>query len=297
MQIFIGADPELFVKDRKTNKFVSGHDCCPGSKRQPHNVPHGAVQVDGVALEYNINPADNQGSFLIHNCAVMRTLKKRLEVKNPDYSLCIAPMATFDQAYWDALPPTVKELGCDPDYDAYTGMVKDRPDIADQPIRFASGHIHIGWINGKDADKVDVFEEGHFNDCKELAYQLDIALGIPSFLWDKGKDRRKYYGKLGTFRPKKYGMEYRVLSNQWLKNWDTIRYVFVAAQNATLDFGSQELNYFDYMKEGEVHRIFEKMMNEKDLDKIDWMVSEFFESNRFLIKPPGFKKSEEKKAA
>src|SRR5687768_12526456 len=125
MQIFIGADPELFVKDTKTNKFVSGHDCCPGTKQAPHNVPHGAVQVDGVALEFNINPADNQGSFLIHNNAVMRTLKKRLSVKNADYSLCIAPMATFEDSYWKALPPKVKELGCDPDYDAYTMKIKD----------------------------------------------------------------------------------------------------------------------------------------------------------------------------
>ena len=38
--------------------------------------------------------------------------------------------------------------------------------------------------------------------------------------------RRELYGAPGSFRPKPYGMEYRPLSNAWLKNWDSVNTVY-----------------------------------------------------------------------
>ena len=52
MNILIGADPELFVK--KDGVVVSGHDLIQGTKADPFPVQDGAVQVDGMALEFNI---------------------------------------------------------------------------------------------------------------------------------------------------------------------------------------------------------------------------------------------------
>ena len=49
----IGADPEVFVADSLTNTFVSAHDLVPGTKLEPFAVNKGAVQVDGMALEFN----------------------------------------------------------------------------------------------------------------------------------------------------------------------------------------------------------------------------------------------------
>jgi len=103
-------------------------------------------------------------------------------------------------------------LGCAPDYNAYTGDAIPRPE-AKTPCRTAAGHVTVGWTRD-----VDPHHPAHFEACKVLTKQLDVHLGIPSLLWDGEKKRRDLYGKLGCFRPTSYGMEYRVLSNAWLKN-------------------------------------------------------------------------------
>ncbi len=66
----------------------------------------------------------------------------------------------------------------------------------------------------------------HFTSCCQLVKQLDYFLGIPSLLLDKDEERRHLYGKAGAFRPKPYGVEYRVLSNFWLKSPELMRWVY-----------------------------------------------------------------------
>ena len=53
--ITVGADPELFVK--KGRSFQSAYGMIPGTKQKPKKVIKGAVQVDGMALEFNIDRA------------------------------------------------------------------------------------------------------------------------------------------------------------------------------------------------------------------------------------------------
>ncbi len=48
----IGADPEIFL--RRRGKAFSAHGVIPGTKKEPHNVEKGAVQVDGMAVEFNV---------------------------------------------------------------------------------------------------------------------------------------------------------------------------------------------------------------------------------------------------
>src|SRR3546814_1862742 len=54
--------------------------------------------------------------------------------------------------------------------------------------------------------------------CSDLVKQLDWYLGLWSLGKDKDKVRRSLYGKAGACRIKPYGVEYRVLSNFWIKN-------------------------------------------------------------------------------
>jgi len=51
-----------------------------------------------------------------------------------------------------------------------------------------------------------------------LTKTLDVYLGAVSLLWDQEDRRRELYGAAGAFRPKPYGMEYRVLSNKWISS-------------------------------------------------------------------------------
>ena len=203
----LGADPELFVKD-KAGKFISGYGMIPGTKDEPFKVESGAVQVDGMALEFNIDPAKSAREFSSNIKKVMTSLKGMVG----DVELAAVPTAYFGKEYMETQPKEALELGCDPDYDAYSGKANPRPD-GNVAFRTGAGHIHIGWTEGQDPMNIH-----HFEACRLVTRALDYYLFPLSQIWDKDKKRRELYGKQGAFRPKPYGVEYRVLSNAWVGN-------------------------------------------------------------------------------
>ncbi|NOQ73265.1 MAG: hypothetical protein GQ574_14760 [Crocinitomix sp.] len=205
-EFLIGADPEFFVA--KKGVPVSAYGLIPGDKKNPYKVRNGAVQVDGMALEFNINPAKGSKSFVNNINSVMEQILKM----TPDMTMYDGCVAEFGADYINEQPEEARILGCEPDYNAYTGEANARPDV-DTPFRTAAGHIHIGWTND-----VDPHHPDHFEACKTLTKQLDFHLAIPSLFWDGDTKRRELYGQLGCFRPTHYGVEYRVLSNLWLKS-------------------------------------------------------------------------------
>ncbi len=216
--ITLGCDPEIFVKDSRG--YVSGHDLIPGTKYQPYPVPHGAIQVDGVALEFNTMPTGDEDSFVNAIEKVMARMESEFLKVRSDLTIAITPTATFDKGYFDSLPESAKELGCTPDFNAYTGGENDPPGTT-EPFRTGAGHIHVGWGNSFRVTKRD-----HFSKCISLVKQLDATLYPASLLWDHDNKRRTLYGKIGAFRPKVYGVEYRPISNAYLSSKDIQRFVF-----------------------------------------------------------------------
>lgn len=204
----IGADPELFVLD-ETGKAVSAHGLIPGTKAIPHKVEGGAIQVDGMAAEFNIDPCTTFEQFNERIKLVMKQLQGFLP---SGYTLSAVPCIVFDEDVWDAAPEEAKELGCSPDFNVWTGTVNPPPNCPSNPrLRTASGHLHIGWTD--DADMGDI---QHILNCQDLVKQLDWYLGAWSLKMDPDPTRRLLYGKAGACRYKPYGVEYRVLSNFWL---------------------------------------------------------------------------------
>jgi hypothetical protein len=215
-QVLVGCDPEVFV--RKDNKFLSAYGLIKGDKKNPQKVDKGAVQVDGMALEFNIDPAASEDEFLLNVQQVLDTMTKMV----PGYEVVATPVAHFDEAYLKAQPEEALELGCDPDFNAWTRTVNPRPD-GNRPMRTASGHVHIGWSDGESIQDAD-----HIERCQMVAKQMDFFLGLPSILYDKETMRREMYGKAGAYRPKSYGVEYRTLSNAWLLSKERIKWVYRA---------------------------------------------------------------------
>lgn len=237
MTVFtLGCDPEVFVRNRTTGEIVSAHGLIEGDKYSPTPVDSGAIQVDGLALEFNTNPVpvysheQNNYPFSTFNetvVAVMAQLKEAIEKKG-DFGIEIISSTEFDQAYYDGLPPEVKKLGCEPDFDAYTGD-KNIPPSADSSKRAAAGHIHIGWGKDFPLDHPD-----HLEICHNLVKQLDLLVGLPFVLFEDSDDaeRRTMYGKAGAYRPKTYGVEYRTPSNKWLKTRQHRRLMWELVQAA-----------------------------------------------------------------
>ena len=229
LNFLVGADPEIFMT--RSGKLVSAHGAVSGTKYAPLPVDGGAVQVDGMALEFNVNPTNNADKFVGNINLVMSQLKSMLP---DDADFLIEPTAMFGHKLIRAQPAEAKELGCEPDFNAYTREENPRPN-ADAPFRTASGHIHIGWMGDKDK----FMSLQHQEECIFLVKVLDHTLGLASLVWDKDEKRRELYGNFGAFRYKPYGVEYRTLSNKWLASEAHIRCVFAIVEYVMKHIGSK----------------------------------------------------------
>lgn len=244
-----GCDPELFVVN-PDGEYVSAAGLIPGTKANPFPVKCGAVQVDGMAAEFNIDPVDNFTDFNTNIIVVMKQLKAMLP---PGYNLQAAPSVVFSEKVWAEAQEQAKELGCTPDFNAWTGEINPPPHDPENPrLRTASGHIHVGWT--EDAD----FDAQHIMNCRDLVKQLDWHLGAWSVKQDSDATRRRLYGKAGACRYKPYGVEYRVLSNFWVTTSARRLQVWNRLQNAIWGMSS---NFFPDREGGKYNPLLIETIN------------------------------------
>ncbi len=235
--ITIGADPELFLVD-KEGIFKSAINLIGGSKRFPKMIREDgcALQEDNVAVEFNIPPSNDIERFveaINFNLASIEEL-----VREKGLSLSITASAQFDKSQLKS--KAAREFGCDPDYNAWTRRINPRPKSADKSLRSAGGHIHIQTIHNP----------------FHMARAMDLFVGVPSVLMDEDVRRRELYGKAGACRPKDYpGVEYRAVSNFWLKSDELKRWAFDSTQRAH-EWLTEHGEEFDYL-EAESERIQE----------------------------------------
>lgn len=239
-----GADPEVFFRreDEEKHYFWCAAGLVPGTKIAPYKVPCGAVQVDGTAAEFNIDPVDNEEGFFNNIRSVLSYLKYQV-AKPKGYKVIASPVAYFTEEHYNTMPDESKELGCNPDWNAYTGKVNPSPKPPADLFRTGAGHIHIGWGQGFDINDPNLLEA-----CIHVVKHMDTCVGKPlskatEYLSSDKFDlavydaqRRSLYGDFGAFRPTTYGVEYRSPSNIWLNHPNLVRYVYqntcLAIENA-----------------------------------------------------------------
>lgn len=218
----LGCDPEAFLATIH-GELRSSIGKVGGSKVAPQPLPLGpgyAVQEDNVALEFNIPPAEGKEQFIL---SINNTLKFLGDAMQEHHGLMIVNTSAESFPESELLDPAAQEFGCDPDYNAWTGTRNPRPKAGDKNLRTCGGHVHVGYdinqANGRDIIK-----------------SMDLHLGVPSVLMDKGEKRKQLYGCAGAYREKAYGVEYRTLSNFWIFSdkligwvWDNTRRAVDAA--------------------------------------------------------------------
>lgn len=212
----IGCDPEFFLMDKKGN-FVPAFDTVGGTKKEPRVLECGhTVQEDGCAVEIGIRPATTADEFVTYVREAVdevRSLVKKMGLK-----IAIVNEATFDM---DQLrDPRGWEVGCDPDFDAYTGGKRIMRDYQDT-TRYAGGHIHIGSPQLMNPKIISNYIK-----------TLDVVMGYKLNLMDKTHGRNAVYGGPGKFRFKPYGVEYRSPSNGWIGKPAVQRKIFEIAEKA-----------------------------------------------------------------
>ena len=199
--ITLGSDSEIIINDLAGHPFpVCG--MLGGTKDAPRKLAGTKyfIQEDNALLEYNVPVCKTYAELANH---VVIGAQRALSELPPALVPSFKSTAVYAEEYGRI--PQVMVFGCDPDYNVYTLEQNPRPKNDKEPmLRSAAGHIHIGWDNPERDDQV----------C--LVKAMDIFLGLPS-VWESGdRKRRTLYGKAGTFRPKEYGLEYRVLDNYWI---------------------------------------------------------------------------------
>jgi hypothetical protein len=194
---------------------ISAHDIVPGTKVKPYPLKNGgAIQADGTAVEFNILPARSGKEFHNNIAQALKDIEEFVDISK--YAFDYSPSVCYDTDYFNySIPSYAKELGCDPDFNAYTG-VNNPLHYPDQNVRTGSGHLHIGFL-GDDVVS-NPKEDNHFMDCRVLTRAMDFSFLPFKYSWDTDNIRTKTYGIMGNFRPKPYGVEYRTLSNAWLNN-------------------------------------------------------------------------------
>jgi hypothetical protein len=75
---------------------------------------------------------------------------------------------------------------------------------------------------------------------------MDLFVGLPSTILDEDDQRKNVYGTPGRFRLKPYGVEYRSLSNYWIKDGYLIDMVLNGTKKAVEHaFNHDTLIYHD----------------------------------------------------
>lgn len=222
--IKIGCDPEGFLVDG-SGDFISAYGIVQGTKHEPFKLDGGAVQVDGLAVEFNIDPVETADEFHKNIKKVLYQIDEIIHAVDKDFSVRWTPVAKFRPTIWNMAPEQCKELGCDPDFNV-KGVVNANPThkLQGNPLRTAAGHIHIGWREELLEDPTD---KEHFALCLDIAqgfFYSHLSSYIPHTAEEE--ERMHYYGHNGSFRPKKYGIELRSPSNIWVGHEESQKLIF-----------------------------------------------------------------------
>jgi len=208
----LGADPEVFLKDKSGVPF-SAEGLFGGTKAEPKpmdKLPQGFyIQEDNVAAEFNIPVAYSPPEFAQ---SIFRGVKYiAAKAKHHKLEPCFESALHFPPK--QLMTEHAQLLGCEPDFNAWTRDMNPRP-RPPQTLRTAAGHIHIGWKNATEEDQINITK------------LFDVFLVIPSLLATEPNERRSLYGKAGSYRPKKYGVECRALDNFWLKSKQQCEHIY-----------------------------------------------------------------------
>lgn len=227
MKITVGADPEFFITHN--GSYKSAIDFIGGSKQNPKYLdrPGFYAQEDNVAVEFNIPPAKTAQEFLE---SIQWGIKKVSENLKPhNFEIALHASAFFPKN--ELLDPRAQMFGCDPDYNAWTGDINPRPTSNLPALRSCGGHVHVGYEGNRELLNPKIIQA------------MDLFLGVPSVMLDEDTTRKQLYGKAGAWRPQLWGLEYRVLSNFWLKTPALTQWVFDQTVKAVSFAETQNMGY------------------------------------------------------
>ncbi len=296
--ITLGTDPEFFFK--KDGEIVGSEKVIPEGGIPSYGV--GLTVIDGVQAELHPHAAACREVLArnIKGCLLSVEHAMREKGMTADFSQVV----DVKKEELDTLLPKNKRFGCSASMNTHKEGEDKVTIIKADPLKYlkrsAGGHVHIGAeekiFSGKyevipvlnpdgspvlDYNKHPVVKHKEilidnpaFNVLKNpdvLVPCLDIIVGNTAVLLDRdpgNTERRKNYGKAGEYRLPKYGLEYRTLSNFWLRGNPLFALMFGLVRQ-TVNMVEQSNESHDYVaalrKLVDIKDV-EKAINENDFD-------------------------------
>jgi len=206
--ITLGCDPEFFFS--KNGKIIGSEKVIKNNNSQ--------IIIDGVQAELNPSASSCRQSLAEHISSCFRSLNEMIK-KDDTIKIDTATTIKIDPKELKSLSKNSQRFGCAPSKNKDgDGKIKIK-DASKYYYRSAGGHIHLG----------------SYENPKILVPILDIIVGNTCVLIDRDKGniiRRKIYGKAGEYRTPPHGLEYRTLSNFWLRDYKLMSFVMGLARMA-----------------------------------------------------------------
>lgn len=186
------------------------------------NPAAGGFVLDGVQVELNPVAGTCRAELARNIQACFIKLRNHL-VKHPGISASFAPVVEVRKEELDSLSERSRTLGCAPSLNLHDSDAKVKVNAATYRTRSAGGHIHLGgaktfpWLR----------------DPSKMIPLLDVLVGNTCVLVDRNEanvERRKVYGRAGEYRLPPHGIEYRTLSNFWLRSYPLMSMVMGLAR-------------------------------------------------------------------
>lgn len=265
-----GGDPEFFLRT-PDGRPISATDVF----KTPDNVPCTYSRSDDLlrAIDHNakLHPDGYQAeiNFAPHTCREIIVMSIRSALSHVYDNMKLVPdisvTRSIDPEWLKTAPDSVLISGCNPDFDAYNYGEPNPPvdGWAKLPVRMCGGHIMTSIQSGAMYGRIT-----NQDDVIRYIKLMDRIVGITSTLMSSGSDeamRRKYYGRAGCYRWKRDTyLEYRTLSNFWLKSPCYAWVVYGLSELATTAFVS---GLADMFLEGISDDDTRDIINNADRDK------------------------------
>ena len=246
--VFVGADPEVFIFNDSTGGFVAAAELLPeNGKYDPLRLSkHTSIHWDNIALEYGVIPKRTFEDFISEISTINKEISSFLKKHNRYYRIINCNGVSVEQL--DTQHFTQDQFGCAPFGFAWDLEDQIPPKLSvgreKSNYRFAGGHLHFGFD-----------EDFSSTEKQSLIRTLDLIIGLryayfirsnKRINWSITQLRMTNYGVPGAYREKPYGVEYRVPCTN-IFNLDISKPFFSWLFNSALPFIQKNPFYADQL--------------------------------------------------
>jgi hypothetical protein len=251
----MGSDPEFFFK--RDGKIVESKQCLADKGLK-------YIVEDGIQGEIHPTPSQCRAILGAEFTDIFNIMRQQNLEALADFSQNVK----LTKEEMDSIPDDCKRLGCNPSLNVSEDVIPVNIDGLEYPYRSAGGHIHIDTGSNTKNEQLR-------KDAIKFIKLMDVVVGNTCVLIDRDKGnitRRKVYGRAGEYRIKPYGLEYRTLSNFWLRSYPLYTFVFGLARyvmSLYLNGKTDEvLSLVDYKDIREAINKNDKKLAKANFDKI-----------------------------